>query len=205
SQRSEFPCGVVPMSLDITIQLDDADLDHFIDAMKRAQTKVSNLAPQAIVDAASKLLVDVPRTRVPKFIKDRLENLDQMIQLVVDEGYGLPDEDRKRVLSCLAYFADPDDIIPDSVPVIGFLDDAIMIELCVRELKPEIDSYRDFVLYRSQEATRRGVDEASLKTQRVDWLETRRQEAHEAMRRRRRDGYGGGSGGNWSPTLFRAR
>jgi hypothetical protein len=73
----------------------------------------------------------------------------------------------------------------------------------VRELKPEIDAYRDFVLYRSQEAARRGVDEASLKTQRVDWLETRRQEAHEAMRRRRRDGYGGS--GNWSPTLFRAR
>ncbi|MEO7934961.1 MAG: YkvA family protein [Dokdonella sp.] len=191
------------MSLDITIQLDDADLDHFIDAMRRAQTKAADLSPQAIVDAASKLLVDVPKTNIPHFIKDRLENLDQMIQLVLDEGYGLPDEDRNRVLSCLAYFADPNDIIPDSVPVIGFLDDAIMIELCVRELKPELDSYGDFVLYRNQEATRRGVDPASLKTERVDWLETRRLEAHEGMRRRRRDGYGGGN--NWSPTLFRAR
>jgi uncharacterized membrane protein YkvA (DUF1232 family) len=193
------------MSLDITIQLGDDDLDHFVEAMQRAQAKAAGRSATEIVDAASKLLVDVPTTRIPDFIKDRLEKLDQMLQLVVDEGYGLPDEDRKRVLSCLAYFADPQDIIPDSVPVIGFLDDAIMIELCVRELKPEIDSYRDFVLYRSQEATRRGVDEASLTTQRVDWLETRRQEAHEAMRRRRRDGYGGGSGGNWSPTLFRAR
>ena len=191
------------MSLDITIQLDDADLDHFIEAMKRAQANVSNLAPQAIVDAASKLLVDVPRTRVPHFVKDRLQSLDQMIQLVIDAGYGLPDEDRHRVLSCLAYFADPDDIIPDSVPVIGFLDDAIMIELCVRELKPEIEAYSDFVRYRNQEASRRGVDPGSLKTERVDWLETRRLEAHENMRRRRRDGYGAGR--NWSPTLFRAR
>ncbi len=191
------------MSLDITIQLDDADLEHFIDAMRRAQDKASDLSPKAIVDAASKLLVDVPKTNIPHFIRDRLENLDQMIQLVLDQGYGLPDEDRNRVLSCLAYFADPNDIIPDSVPVIGFLDDAIMIELCVRELKPELDSYGDFVLYRNQEATRRGVDPASLKTERVDWLETRRLEAHEGMRRRRRDGYGGGS--NWAPTLFRAR
>lgn len=191
------------MSLDITIQLDDADLEHFIDAMRRAQEKASDLKPQAIVDAASKLLVDVPKTNIPHFIRDRLENLDQMIQLVLDEGYGLPDEDRNRVLSCLAYFADPNDIIPDSVPVIGFLDDAIMIELCVRELRPELDSYGDFVLYRNQEATRRGVDPASLRTERVDWLETRRLEAHEGMRRRRRDGYGGGS--NWAPTLFRAR
>ncbi len=191
------------MSLEITIQLDDADLEHFIDAMRRAQEKASDLSPQAIVDAASKLLVDVPKTNIPHFIRDRLENLDQMIQLVLDQGYGLPEEDRNRVLSCLAYFADPNDIIPDSVPVIGFLDDAIMIELCVRELRPELDSYGDFVLYRNQEATRRGVDPASLKTERVDWLETRRLEAHEGMRRRRRDGYGGGS--NWAPTLFRAR
>lgn len=191
------------MSLDITIQLGDEDLDHFIEAMHRAQSKAADLNPQAIIDAASELLVDVPRVRVPLFIQERLSKLDTMIQLVKDDGYGLPDEDRERVLSCLAYFADPQDIIPDSVPVIGFLDDAIMIELCVRELRPEIDSYSDFVLYRQQEATRRGVDVADLRAQRVDWLETRRQEAHESMRRRRREGYAGSGG--WQPTLFKAR
>ena len=189
------------MSLDITIELGDEDLEHFIAAMRRAQAKAAEMTVESIVGAASRLLIDVPKVKVPVFIRDRLEKLDAMIQLVKDEGYGLPDEDRQRVLSCLAYFADPQDIIPDSVPVIGFLDDAIMIELCVRELRPELDSYADFVLYRNQEAARRGVDPASLRSQRVDWLETRRQEAHEGMRRRRREGYGGG----WQPTLFKMR
>ena len=191
------------MSLDITIQLGDEDLDHFIEAMQRAQAKTANLSAQAIVDSASKLLVDVPKTKIPQFIKDRLNSLEKIIQLVLDEGYGLPEEDRQRVLSCLAYFSDPDDIIPDSVPVLGFLDDAIMIELCVRELKPELDAYGDFVLFRNQEATRRGVDPVGLKTERVEWLETRRLEAHENMRHRRRDGYGSSS--NWAPALFRTR
>jgi uncharacterized membrane protein YkvA (DUF1232 family) len=191
------------MSLDLTIQLDDEDLEHFVQAMQRAQSKARGLSAEAVVAAASKLLVNVPTVKIPNFVKDRLEKLDSMIQLVVDEGYALPDEDRTRVLSCLAYFADPHDIIPDSVPVIGFLDDAIMIELCVRELKPEIDAYGDFTRYRQQEATRRGVDVTSLKTHRVDWLETRRQEAHDSMRKRRREGYGGGGG--WAPTLFRMR
>lgn len=191
------------MSLDITIQLADEDLDHFVEAMQRAQAKATNLAPQAIIDSASKLLVDVSKDKIPQFIKDRLDSLEKIIQLVVDEGYGLPEEDRKRVLSCLAYFSDPDDIIPDSVPVIGLLDDAIMIELCVRELKPELEAYGDFVHFRNQEATRRGVDPGNLKTERVEWLETRRLEAHENMRRRRRDGYGTSS--NWAPALFRAR
>lgn len=191
------------MSLDITIQLSDDDLQHFIDAMQRAQNKAKGQNADAIVKAASKLLVDVPAGGIPNFIRSRLEKLDHMIQLVVDEGYGLPEEDRNRVLSCLAYFAEPNDIIADSVPVVGFLDDAIMIELCQRELGPEIDAYSDFVRYRQQEANRRGVDVASLKTQRVDWLETRRLEAHEAMRRRRGEGYSGI--GSWTPTLFRAR
>lgn len=191
------------MSLDLTIQLDDQDLEHFVEAMQRAQSKASGLSAEAVVAAASKLLVNVPTAKVPNFVRDRLDKLDSMIQLVVDKCYDLPSEDRERVLSCLAYFADPHDIIPDNVPVIGFLDDAIMIELCVRELKPEIDAYGDFTLYRQQEAARRGVDVSTLKSQRVDWLETRRQEAHEAMRKRRREGYGGGGG--WAPTLFRMR
>jgi len=187
------------MSLDITIELGDDDLEHFIEAMRRAQAKAADMPAELIAAAASKLLTDVPRVKVPAFIRERLEKLDTMIQLVRDEGYGLPQEDRNRVLSCLAYFADPHDIIPDNVPVIGFLDDAIMIELCVRELRPEMESYSDFVLYRNQEAVRRGVDLATLRTERVDWLETRRLEAHESMRRRRRDG----NGGNWRPTLFK--
>ena len=108
------------MSLDLTIQLDDEDLEHFVQAMQRAQSKASGLSAEAVVAAASKLLVNVPTVKIPNFVKDRLEKLDSMIQLVVDEGYALPDEDRTRVLSCLAYFADPHDIIPDSVPVIGF-------------------------------------------------------------------------------------
>lgn len=187
------------MSLDITIELGDDDLEHFVEAMRRAQAKAADMPADSIAAAASKLLTDVPNVKVPAFIRDRLEKLDTMIQLVRDEGYDLPEEDRNRVLSCLAYFAEPQDIIPDHVPVLGFLDDAIMIELCVRELRPEIESYSDFVLYRNQEAARRGVDPATLRAERVDWLETRRLEAHEGMRRRRRDGYGG----NWRPTLFK--
>ena len=57
-----------------------------------------------------------------------------MIAMVEDHGFGLPQENRENVLTALAYFASPDDIVPDNIPVLGFLDDAIMIELCVREL-----------------------------------------------------------------------
>jgi uncharacterized membrane protein YkvA (DUF1232 family) len=188
------------MSLAITIELGDADLQHFIDAMRRSQKEAEHLSPKEITDAASKLLVEGHEIKLPNFIAERLGKLDSMIAMVNDEGFALPEEDRQRVLACLTYFANPEDIIPDNVPVLGFLDDAIMIELCVRELQHEIEAYEDFTLYRKDEAAARGVDPASLKTERVEWAEARRVELIERMRKRRGQSYQSSAG--WRPTLF---
>ena len=177
------------MSLQITIDLNDADLQFFIDAAKRAQAKAGNLTPKQITDSAGKLLVDSKNVRVPEFIASRLSKLDAMINMVNDVGWGLSEADKKRVLSALTYFADPDDVIPDNVPVLGFLDDAIMIELCQRELQHEIDAYEEFVAHRAAEAKHRGVDVNAIKMQRVDWLEDRRAELQSRMNARRTESY----------------
>jgi uncharacterized membrane protein YkvA (DUF1232 family) len=188
------------MSLQISIDLSDSDLQFFVDAAKRAQQKAANLTEDQITAAASKLLVDSEKTSIPEFIRSRLSKLEAMINMVKDTGWGLSDEDRKRVVSALAYFAEPDDVIPDNVPVLGFLDDAIMIELCQRELQHEIDAYEDFVTYRKHEANIRGVDLSQVQMQRVDWLEVQRQELQARMRTRRQDSYLSSSRG---PAMFR--
>lgn len=190
------------MSLTITIDLGDADLQHFIDGMRKAQEETKHLSAQQITDAAKKLLADSAGVQVPEFIAERLAKLGAMSDMVHDTGWALPDEDKQRVLSALTYFADPKDVIPDTVPVLGFLDDAIMIELCVRELRHELDAYEDFCDFRNAEARRLGVDPAGHDVQRADWLEGRREELQDRMRRRRRDSYSG-AGGSWRPTLFK--
>ncbi|MDW8478902.1 MAG: YkvA family protein [Xanthomonadales bacterium] len=107
-----------------------------------------------------------------------------MIAMVEDRGFALPEPERQHVLSALTYFADPKDLIPDSVPVFGFLDDAVMVELVTRELRHELEAYEDFCRFRELEARRRGVDPSSL--ERAAWLEARRRELHLRMRRRRK-------------------
>ena len=82
------------------------------------------------------------------------------------------------------------------MPVLGFLDDAIMIEVVNRVLQPEIDAYADFCAYRSGEAARRGEDANTL--DRAEWLEGRRAELQARMRSRR------GSyapSGSWAPAF----
>lgn len=188
------------MSLAITIELGDADLEHFIAAMRQSQEQARNLSPRDVTEAASKLLAGRNQADIPAFISQRLAKLDSMIAMVNDEGFALPQEDKDRVLACLTYFANPQDLIPDNVPVLGYLDDAIMIELCVRELQHEIEAYDDFVAYRAQEAASRGVDASTLKTQRVEWAEARRVELIERMRKRRGQSYQNPNG--WKPALF---
>ncbi len=172
------------MSIKIQIDLDDQDLEHFRKAMKKAQKAQAHLPGEAVVKAAGDMLKGTRKSKLPHFISERLEKLEQLIAMVDDVGWALPDEERKRVLSVLTYFADPQDMIPDNVPVLGFLDDAIMIELVIRELKHELDAYGDFCRFRSAEAARRGEDALSLG--RVEWAEKRRHMLIARMRRRRR-------------------
>ncbi|MEZ5545794.1 MAG: YkvA family protein [Lysobacteraceae bacterium] len=204
------------MPLSISFELSDQDIEHFVAAQRAATQKAGQKSSEEVIAAGINLLEDARKTRVPDFISQRLEKLDDLIAMLRDEGWHLPEEDRNRVLAALVYFADPADVIPDSVPVLGYFDDAIMIELCVRDLKHEIDAYDDFCDYREAEARRRGMNPSAVG--RADWLDSRREELLNRMHsRRERDfgtGYGASSGyaskrnyasDSWRPSCFRTR
>ncbi|HJU26168.1 MAG TPA: YkvA family protein [Rhodanobacteraceae bacterium] len=196
------PAEETDMALDIELNLSDDDLGHFTQAMREAEEKAKGRDGAEIIASARKLLEETRETRIPAFIRARLDSVETMIGMASDTGFGLPAEDCQRVLAVLAYLADPVDFIPDTVPALGFLDDAIMIELCRDELRFELEAYEDFCAWREQEASRHGVDPATLSVQRVDWAEARRQQAIERMHRRRRESY---VSGEWRPTLFSVR
>ncbi len=165
----------------ISFELDESDLKHFRLIMQEAQQAARGLTPEDIVGAAEDLLKAVPESSAPGFILERIEKLRLMISMLSDIDWRLPHKDSTRVLNALAYFAEPEDLIPDHIPGLGFLDDAIMIELVVRELKHEIEAYQDFCDYRDRLVEKGDGASAS----REDWLDTRRKELQARMRRRR--------------------
>jgi uncharacterized membrane protein YkvA (DUF1232 family) len=202
------------MPLSISFELSDRDLEHFQNAIKAATFSAGTKSAEEVTAAAGKLLENAANLQLPDFIYERLDKLDALIAMLRDEGWALPEEDRQRVLSALVYFADPQDIIPDNVPVLGYFDDAIAIELCVRELRHELDAYEEFCDFRQGEAERRGMNPATVG--RAEWLAARRDELQDRMHRQRtRDfgtGYGSSSGyaregytSAWRPSLLRVR
>ena len=171
------------MALEFTIEITDQDLPYFMDAMKRAEQRAASKGAQQILDEAAKTFASSQGQQMPEFIRSRLANVENLIAMAADEGWALSAEDKSRVVSALTYFSDPEDMIPDNVPVLGYLDDAIMIEVVERVLQPEIEAYADFCEYRSNEASARGAD--ATKLGREEWLEDRRAELQARMRSRR--------------------
>lgn len=165
----------------ISFELDDNDLQHFRLIMNEARKAARRLSPEDIVAAAENLLTEVPKSSAPGFIIERLERLRLMIRMLSDIEWRLPHKDATRVLNALAYFAEPEDLIPDHIPGLGFLDDAIMIELVMRELKHEMEAYQDFCDYRERLVQSGDGSSAS----REGWLDARRKELQARMRRRR--------------------
>ncbi len=165
----------------ISFELDDQDLQHFRLIMNEARKAARGLAPEDIIASAEELLDNAGSSTAPGFIIDRLDKLRLMIRMLTDIEWRLPHQDATRVLNALAYFAEPEDLIPDHIPGLGFLDDAIMIELVVRELRHEIEAYQDFRDYRDRLAEKGESAAAS----RENWLNARRKDLQDRMRRRR--------------------
>jgi len=124
----------------VTFDLSDADLRYFRKVMQEVRQKHQKSSEEEIVEAARSLIERIKETEVPEFIGERIEKLERLIDMLEDEEWALAGKDRERVVRGMAYFAEPDDMIPDKVPVIGFLDDAIMVELVVGELVHEIEA-----------------------------------------------------------------
>jgi uncharacterized membrane protein YkvA (DUF1232 family) len=182
------------MGLRISIDLDDDDLKHFRLIMREARNAAARMQPEDIVAAAESLLATVENQKVPRFVSERLAKLKAMIGMLMDHEWRLPQKDTARVLNALAYFSEPEDLIPDHIPGLGFLDDAIMIELVVRDLKHEIEAYADFCDFRKNCTLTRGIKSKTSDITREDWLGSRRKELQARMRRRRKSaGRGSGS------------
>ncbi|MCQ4165342.1 DUF1232 domain-containing protein [Tahibacter harae] len=166
----------------ITFVLEAEDIARFQAALARAERLAECMDECEVVETAKEALNTLPLASTPRYVRQRLVCVQQMILMLEDEDWCLPAQERREVLRTLIYFADPEDLIPDEVAVIGLLDDAIMLELLLRRLRHVIAAYVDFCDYR------RGLlasGEGALQRQQLGRLLARRRDAlRERMRRR---------------------
>lgn len=166
----------------IVLELSDDDLTYFRRVMDDVWKSNAKKAEKELVDGARRLLRQATKIKAPEYVQSRLADLGVLVDMFDDKEWPLPDEDRRRIVAALGYFAVAKDMIPDKIPGIGLLDDALMAELVMRELKTEVSGYRAFCEYRNNEATLRGN-----KASRADWLEAKRRQIFLRIKRRQQE------------------
>ncbi|MGH0036159.1 MAG: YkvA family protein [Myxococcota bacterium] len=136
-------------SFRVSFSLDEKDARYFRSLFQKAKKATAGEDPESIISSAHDLVRTVKAAdRVPGFVHEAIETLQDLTEIVEDADWAPPKRIATQVLTALAYFSNPEDLIPDHIPVLGFLDDAIMIKIIEQEFKHELAGYRRFRRFR---------------------------------------------------------
>lgn len=114
-----------------------------------------------------------------------------LADLLSDPDWQLPADARERFAAALAYFVDPDDLIPDDDGRFGYLDDALVVKLALAESRHEWFAWCDYSDYVEAHPEQAGIG-------REAWIQRRRERLGRDLRHRHEDqpaaGFGTGAG-----------
>ena len=148
----------------VTFTLDESDASYFQNLYRKAKKGAKQQDPEQVIAEARAIVKDVRSAKkTPVFVQEAIGVLADLVDLIQDEDYAAPQKVRTEVLAALAYFSEPEDLIPDHIPGLGFLDDAIMVKFIEDEFKHELWGYRRFCKSRDSSEQRPWVPSAKAR------------------------------------------
>jgi len=100
--------------------------NHVEEALKKTPAEIERVSPRG--------------SFLQGFVR-RLELLYDLLRSGVRGEYKLPWKMIAAITAALVYFISPIDLIPDPIPVVGYLDDAFIILLCINFVREELLDY----------------------------------------------------------------
>lgn len=152
-------------------QLQAAGLQRFNEALHAISPQSPALTLEQMATAAQRALDRYPDGGTPAFVISRLASLARLGSLVADPGWDAGTELHTCLDTLRRYLAGSDDLIPDHLPVIGRLDDAVLIDVALQWFGPELADFEDFCRFRRIAADCAGMAVEDTGLGRRQWLE----------------------------------
>lgn len=152
------------------VELAGESIERFNTLLHQLRTDAPRIDADAIASLA-RWLESQPIEQRESQLQSRLGPLPELESMRTDPEWPLEPAQDHRIETILAYVTRGDDVIPDSIPLYGRLDDALLLELTWPVLADDVDDYRDFCRYRQEVA---GGSERSV--HQADWLRARAEE-----------------------------
>jgi uncharacterized membrane protein YkvA (DUF1232 family) len=95
-------------------------------------------------------LLLLPEAEARMVLAERVARIEELRRMLDDPDWDARAADRARVRKLIGYLDQGEDLIPDRMPLLGLLDDVLLLELAWPAVCDEAEEYRDYCAWRSQ-------------------------------------------------------
>lgn len=141
--------------------LEEAQVARFNAVLSRIDPNAPHISADQVVTLA-RWLQDMPRDRATAVLSERLARVEHLRRMLNDDDWEVDAELRDRSRMLISYLQQVDDLIPDDQPLLGHLDDALLVELAWPAFRDETLDYGDFCRFRREQRPRGSARERRL-------------------------------------------
>jgi len=177
--------GIVTPAI-TSLELCADKLQRFNEILQRVAPGKPALNADQIAGAARRVLRAAMKGQESTFIKVRMRRAGEIRAALNDAQWNVSAKVEHAMREIVAYLDEGSSaLIENDVPVVGLLDDAILVDAAMDTLRAELDDYADFCRYRVGEAARLGISPSEVKARRERWFHERQQELRLELQLRR--------------------
>lgn len=151
------------------IELTEREVQRFNELAHSLNEAMPPLSADQLAGVARRVLRTAAAGGESPFIRSRLRRAAEMREMASDSAWPLKQTPQRRIRDLLAYLDDPNGLIRDDVPVVGLLDDALLVDIAMDTLRDELDHYAEFCRFRRSVSNRGDIAHDGTAFDRARW------------------------------------
>ena len=128
-------------------ELDSSERNRLRDMFDSGISNTDDSQASNAVERAERRIKELERSGVPAVAKDiwyDIKDLGKMVSDWITGNFKAPYRTITAAVFTLLYFVNPFDVIPDFVPMVGYIDDVFIVSLCMKMVSADLERYREW-------------------------------------------------------------